>query len=149
MQTANILVDIGGPEARGNTVPLYGVTASEIALLRHIHGLESVLDVEPAGEVERTNASEHRYLAARYGVNADTKKPKVEDLFPGVGARMFETLDELDLPDEYYKTASRVTARSKPSKTAAALAEVGSALTVADDEDGIGDMPPAGGSALG
>jgi hypothetical protein len=137
MQTANVLVEIGGDHTKGNQVPLYGVTPSEIAILRTIHGVDAVIDVEPAGEVERSNSSERNYLMMKYGQKV------VEPLFPGIAARMYETLEELDLPADSFRAASRVTATSKPDKRAVDLAATEVSKQPVSDEDGIADMKSA------
>jgi hypothetical protein len=134
MQTANVIVEIGGEHTKGNQVPLYGVTASEIAVLRNIHGPEAVIEIEPAGNVERANASERNFLLLRYGQKA------VEPLFPGIAARMYESLEELELPSEYFRAESRATAKSTPSKKAIDLAAAEMAKQVVGDEDGVKEM---------
>lgn len=118
MQTANILLALGGDP--GNSVPKYGVTPAEIAVLRLIHGDESVTEVEPTGTIERKSREERSRLAELYGRQVDGRfvSPHVDALFPGVAARVFEDLDELDLPEEFYKAETRVTAKSKPKKQA-------------------------------
>lgn len=111
MQTANILLALGGDS--GNQVPKYDVTASEIAVLRAIHGEDAVTDILPldAG-VERTNRSELARLRARYGAAADGEGNRVVDtLFPGAAARVFETIDELELPRTLFAAKDRVSAK--------------------------------------
>lgn len=111
MQTANILLSLGGDH--GNTVMKFQVTAAEIAVLRAIHGDESVREVEPVGHVKRGHRQERERLVAIYGRAKDPEqKPIVEGLFPGVAARVFETLDELDLDESFYKATGRLSAQS-------------------------------------
>ena len=102
MQTANILLALGGDS--GNQVPKFGVTAAEIAVLRAIHGEDAVTNVLPleAGD-NRTNRTELARLRARYGAAQDGEGNKVVGtLFPGAAARVFETIDELELPEALF-----------------------------------------------
>lgn len=50
-----------------NEVRKEEVSAAEIALLKHIHGADAVLDIEEHTEVERTDAQERDRLAMIYG----------------------------------------------------------------------------------
>lgn len=114
MKLANIMLAIGG--GRDNTVPKYGVTAGEIAVLRAIHGEDAVFDVEPTDKDAlnendgiRTNRQELARLKGIYGKASDSNNsPIVEQLYPGAAARVFEAFDELDLPDDYFKATGRV-----------------------------------------
>lgn len=115
MQTANIMLALGGDG--GTMVPKAGVTASEIAVLRAIHGNDSVTDVEPAEDVKRTDREEIARLRDIYGRAMVTDAggsptPVLTVLFPGAGARAVHTIDELDIPKEFFKAKSRVTAKS-------------------------------------
>ncbi|WP_157384511.1 hypothetical protein [Nitratireductor soli] len=120
MQLANIMLSLGGDD--GTTVPKYGVTPSEIAVLRLIHGADAVKDIEPTSEIERAHRDEIARLTERYGrariedENGE-KIPVVKQLFPGAAARTFTTLEELDIPEEFYKAEKRVkpTQKSKAS----------------------------------
>jgi len=111
MQIANILLALGGDS--GNQVPKYNVTAAEIAVLRAIHGEDAVTNVLPLeGDANRTNRTELARLRARYGAAQDGEGNKVVDtLFPGAAARVFETLDELELPRELFAAKERVSAK--------------------------------------
>lgn len=114
MKLANIMLAIGG--GRDNTLPKYGVTAGEIAVLRAIHGEDAVFDVEPTdtdalneGNTKRTNRQELARLKAIYGGAQDGNGGKiVEGLYPGAAARVFEDFDELELPEDYFKATGRV-----------------------------------------
>lgn len=110
MQTANCMVHIGGDS--GTMVPKYGITASEIAVLRAIHGPDSITEVEPAEDVDRSDRAEIGRLHELYS-RPDVKDGPVHTLFPGVGARAFQSLDELDIPADFYKAESRV--KPKPA----------------------------------
>lgn len=109
MQTANIMLSLGGDH--GNQVYKHAVTAAEIAVLRAIHGDDAVKDIEPTGTVKRSHREERGRLIETYGGAKipDTKTPIVESLFPGVAARVFEDLHELDLPDVFFKATGRQT----------------------------------------
>lgn len=143
MQTANVIVALGGDT--GNTVPRYGVTAAEITVLRAIHGDEAVFDVEPAGEIDRSNREERQRLAEVYRARDGENKLVIDSLFPGSGARVPETLDELELPEEFFKPVSRASASAtpvagkkparKPAKQAAPAP-----VDAGDEDDGIGDL---------
>lgn len=123
MQTAHVMVNIGGDN--GNQVPK-DVTAAETAVLIAIHGDEAVQDVSPTGEIDRTNRDELARLRGIYGRATDGESNRIIDqLFPGAGARVFETLEELGLPEKVYKaltraSASPVAAEVAPVKTPAA-----------------------------
>lgn len=149
MQTANIMLAIGGD--RGNTVPKYAISVAEIVLLRAIHGEDAVFDVEP---LETPAMDEGRAISNRAELNRlrhayDAKDADggriVDQVYPGAAARVFETLDEIDMPEEYFKP----TARTAPIKAAPAAKPRAKAKTVADadpdmgdlGDDGIKDMP--------
>lgn len=159
MQTANIMLALGGD--KGNSVPKYGVTAAEIAVLRAIHGDDAVFDVEPTGdeattEVEngeprkRTNREELSRLSLAYasGRLFGTDIRAVSALFPGAAARVFEDIDELGLSEEAFKAESRVTATSKPAKTEKPSRGKKGAEAKAPAEDDVEDMAD-GASAFG
>lgn len=114
MQTANIMLSLNA----GNDVPKRNVSAAEIAVLRAIHGEEAVQEVEPTGSrdtvdidgatVKWTNRVELERLRRIYGRAKDDENNIIIDrLYPGAAARVFETLDELNIPDEFYKATQR------------------------------------------
>lgn len=144
MQTAHILLSLGGDS--GNVVPKYNVTAAEIAVLRHIHGDEAVMDVEPSGEVKRNSRVERQRLVEAYGRRIDGRfaSPAVDALFPGAASRVFETLDELDLPEEFFKAERRVKARPARQEEPVADEEVDGSQEqggeTEEDDDGIGEI---------
>ncbi len=111
MQIANILLSLGGDH--GNTIPKFAVTAAEIAVLRAIHGEDAVKDIEPLGVIQRSNREERARLVFTYGAaKTHDQKPIVEGMFPGVAARVFETLDELELDESFFKPTGRLKANS-------------------------------------
>ena len=132
MQTANVMLAIAG-DAR-NTVPKYGVTAAEVAVLRYIHGEEAVFDIEVLDEdVKRTHRQEIGRLTETYGRQEGERRvsPAVAELYPGAAARVFETFAELELPDELYIAEKR-----QPAKRAAPKKEE---PAPAADDDGLDD----------
>ena len=117
LQTANFLLALGGDI--GNTVPKFGVTAGEIAVLQAIHGADAIHDLEPSGEVERSHREEMERLRAVYGGASDGEGQRIIDMvYPGRGARVVETIDELGLVPEQFKAKERVEApvAEKPAK---------------------------------
>jgi hypothetical protein len=163
LQTANIMVAIGGD--RGNTVPKYGVSATEIAVLQAIHGPDAIFDVEPADDIEDGNRDELAVELKEVYTGARMRS-LVEALYPGAAARVFENLDELDVTDEQYKAETRKKSRKSAEKAAPARRSQGSPPRLTskrqeavdkateagvarpqnqeDIEDGIGDMPDSG-----
>lgn len=108
MQLANIMVAIAGDA--GNTVSKYDVTASEIAILRVIHGEDAVTDIEIVGSDKmRSNRVERERLAQIYGGTKDENNNSIfATLFPGAAARMFVEVAELELPETFFKAATRM-----------------------------------------
>jgi hypothetical protein len=143
MQTANILLSLGGDH--GNTIMKWRVTAAEIAVLRAIHGEDAVNDVEPTGDVKRSHRDERARLIAIYGgAKSPDQKPIVDGMFPGVAARVFETIEELELDPSFFKATGRLKAApvaDEPvlSETEIA-AEVAAANPATDESDeGVGE----------
>jgi hypothetical protein len=115
MQYANIMLALGGDT--GTTVPKSEVSASEIAVLRLIHGAEAVFDVEPVKvddeKAKRTSREEIRRLTEIYGrarvdTGEGTAVSPITALFPGAGAKAIAELEDLDIPSEFFKAKSRV-----------------------------------------
>jgi hypothetical protein len=143
MQTADCLVRLGGDA--GNTVPKFGLTVSEIAVLQVIHGSDAVVDVRPRGTIERSWREERQRLVHAYGREQDGvwRAPAVDQLFPGAAARLFETFDEIEMDPEFFAASGRVS--SAPLFTADGPAPA--PAEASDEDDGIGDMPPAAGDS--
>lgn len=140
MQTAHCLLSLGGDH--GNQVMKWGVTVAEIAVLRAIHGDEAVTEVEPHADVKRSHREERMRLIGIYGgakTNDGDPKPIVESMFPGIAARVFENLHELDLPESFFKATGRL--KAAPAIEAAADPELGASDTPPTDEtdEGVGD----------
>jgi len=130
MQTANIMLALGGD--LGQTVPKFGVTPAEVAVLREIHGNAAVFDIYPLDEdVERTSREERSRLLEIYGKPPGSREASaVEVLFPGAAARVYESFDELEIDDSFYKA----TGRAKPKRVKVEEAED-------DDEDDDDEKP--------
>lgn len=126
METANILLSLGGDS--GNQVPKFGVTAAEIAVLRLIHGEGAVTDIEPGETLEDVSDREERerlalkYAQAKIEGPGGQKTSVVDSIYPGAAAHVFRQLDELDIPEEFFKAETRVKPKTrkkaKPRKTA-------------------------------
>lgn len=116
MQTANIMLALAGDV--GNTIPKYDVTPAEIAVLRAVHGDEAVFDIEPTGDIDRTNRQELSRLGAAYATSRlfGTDVRAVASLFPGAAARVHESFDELDLPDNVWKAETRAKPETKAAE---------------------------------
>ena len=107
MEIANCTVALAGDQ--GNSVPKFGVTAAEIAVLRVLHGEDAVTNIEPAGNIERADRAEVARLTRIYGVNHEgrIRAKAVDMLFPGAAARVFHKLSELDMPEEMFAATGR------------------------------------------
>lgn len=148
MQTANILLALGGD--REHTVPKHRVTPSEIALLQAIHGSDAVFDVEPLAATENIETSsrherERLFQLYKRHVQGRDQCPELDALFPGAAARLFETLDELELDESLFKAVNRM----QPQVVAAAPGKKSRKAAVEpvpepEPEDDIEDMPEPG-----
>jgi len=100
-EIADMIVSLGGDI--NNTVPRYGVTAAECAVLQAIHGNDAVNSIKPAGSVRRTNRAEKARIVALYAPNEHSNGAKVlARLYPGAAARMFERYDELEISESQF-----------------------------------------------
>lgn len=99
METAEILLSLGGDI--GNTVPKYGVTPAEVAVLRFKHGNDAVAIVKiDKKRLKRTDAQEKARLLQTYGRPNPDQQGRItcdalDNLFPGAAARLFQKFDEL------------------------------------------------------
>jgi hypothetical protein len=144
LQTANIWLALGGD--MGTTVPKYGVTPSEVAVLRAIHGSDAVFDIEPGEDIDRSNREEMERLRLTYG-HAKRQGPSGEEvivatLFPGAAARAFQSFDELELDESLFKAVTRMKPKAeaaepadKPKRGRKAKAEAAD-----EEDDGVKDM---------
>mgnify|MGYP000908862086 CR=1 FL=1 len=150
MDICNVMLALGGD--RRNTVPKYDVTPAEIAVLQAIHGDDAVTDIEVKGEKEKSNREELSRLRQIYG----RARPEggdvayVDVLFPGAAARVFQTIDELELNEIFFKAEGRAV----PSKTDEGSQEGKTKKTSkkstkkadetgAGSDDGVGDINDA------
>lgn len=121
MQIANCEVRLLGDIA--NSVPKLNITPAEAAILRAIHGPDSVVRVNAVGMDKRSHKEEYDRLAALYGGSGDTDgtkiffklfprtfDPRLPVTFKDVG---IETVSEVeaptpDIPDESDEDFSKV-----------------------------------------
>ena len=147
MQIANILLAIAGE--RGNTVPKYDVTPSEVAVYRLLHGDDAVTDIEITGDIKTTHKAERERLNeifARKNDEGHFIAPAVSRLFPGAAASLFDHFDDLDIPEDFYKAKGRMTpVAAKPRKTKdKAEAPAPAEPVEEEDEDGGKEMADNG-----
>jgi hypothetical protein len=153
LQAANIMVAIGGE--RGNTVPKYGVSATEISVLMAIHGPGAIFDVEPTDDIDVRPKDELARIRSVY--TTDAGRAAIERLYPGVGAKPITDIDDLDLAKDDMKASGRVKAPPAPKTKEekvnrkrqeavdkATEAGVARPQNLDDVEDGIADMPDSG-----
>lgn len=154
MRIYNCLLALAGDT--GNTVPKANITAAEIALLQAIHGTGSVIDIEDVGSVKRSNREERGHLFDTYAKpqpTGDRLSRELDTLFPGIAARLPESVEELDLDDSFFKPTARANTKaaapepeSAPAPKArrskkAAEPEPAPADDDGDEDDGIGEIP--------
>lgn len=118
MEIANVMLNLA--EEGSTIIKKYGVTPAEVAVLRLIHGSDSINDVEIlAGDAKtdghkRTHREELARLLEVYGhatPEGGREALEVTALFPGAAARVFETFEELELDDSLYIASGRKTAK--------------------------------------
>lgn len=167
MQLINCLVALG--DDRRNTVPKLAITVAEAAVLRAIHGNDSIHDIEPssAKDVEAaTNRLENEY-SERGGIRFDPKTPGVvqvsnrgelarlklkygrardedgnaivEIIYPGAAAQVFINLDDIGFPESCFKP----TVRAAPVAAAPQKRSKGKPAPVVDTDDGddLAELP--------
>ncbi len=115
MELANIMLALGGD--RDYTVPKYGVTAAEIAVLCAIHGSDAVHDIEPAGTLgaRRSPREERDRLLAAYPAKNEDNEPIVMQVYPCMTPIIHTELAELGLDETLYKASEHV-APAAPKK---------------------------------
>lgn len=142
METANVLLAIAGD--KGNTVMKYGVTPSETAVLRYLHGDDAVTEIEITDTPLKISHKEERdRLAETYGRQIGERKVAVavNALFPGAAARLFDTYAELDLPDDFYKAEARKVPTAAKPKARAAKTATKTEVVEDESEDEGKEMP--------
>lgn len=90
MQTYDAMLRLGGD--LGNTLAKSALTASEVILLRAIHGSDAVVEIKPKMMDKRVHADERKRLSGLYGEKI------VTELFghPMSGAQLPVRLDDVD-----------------------------------------------------
>lgn len=104
MQQANISLMLGGD--RGQIVHKYAISPAEVTILRAVHGVEAVHEIEIIkGKIERSDREELEHLAAIYGQATDGENNNImRTLFPGAGAKLPKNFAELGIQEDFYKT---------------------------------------------
>lgn len=143
MQIANVMVALGGD--KGTKVPKYGITVSEIEVLRAIHGADAVDEIEPKGEVDRSDRDEINRLIELYGRarGGEDNREIVKDLFPGgARSRAFRSFDEIALDESLFKPLTRAVATAaapKPEKKSKKAEKAAEPAPEGDGEGGLFD----------
>lgn len=140
MELANAMLALGGD--RATTVPKYGITPAEIAVLCAIHGDDAVFDIEPTGEtVERSNTEEVSRLLTLYPAKTEDGGLIVTTVYPGRGAMVHQEIADLGLAESLFKTTERVapvakkSAKPKPVAKPEPLAPKNDATALFDEDD--------------
>lgn len=149
MQIANVLLALNGD--RRNTVPKYGVTVAEVEVMRAIHGVDAVHEIEVLDkEVDRSPRVEADRLALAYFGKDSDGKSIVRELYKGTATNMPHEFDELGLDESLFKVMARAAPpppapkrRGRPKKTAAEAPAPKPAANSADhffDDEGGDDV---------
>lgn len=139
MDICNAFLALGGD--RRNTVPKFDITAAEIAVLQAIHGDEAVTEIEVVGDVNRSNRDELSRLRQTYGRARPegSEVSHVDVLFPGAAARVFDTVEELELSEIFFKAETRKVPGASAGGKASSKKEKPAKKTDKKDEDEKGD----------
>lgn len=141
MQQASILLSLGADS--GNQVPKFGVTPAEVAILLAIHGDGSVNEIDIMDEdADRTNNGEmvrlnELYRGARIDDGNGSSRKVVDALFPGIGAKLPTSFDDLPNLDKSAFKAEKTAEQKKVAKARAKKVEAG------EDADPIPGTVPA------
>lgn len=130
MQRVNCTVRLSGDT--GNTVLKSDVTVAEVAVLRSIHGNESVVDIKPVRQCKTPHREERDRLSLIYGA------PRVAALFPGMIPRLPVSLDDIALVIEGDIPESAQPATDALAVEAKAEPEAADAPEGEDGGDGMG-----------
>lgn len=143
MQYANCLVALGGDA--NNTVPKYGVSAAEIAVLCAIHGEGSVFDIEPLPEeVNVSSLAERDRLLGLYKAKDADSRLVVMLTYPGRMPDLHQTIESLELDESLFKATQRVSPKKATAKKGAAKKAEAKAPANApadDDATAVFDQP--------
>lgn len=95
MQTYSGTIRLSG--SLYNEVSKSGMTAAEVILLRKIHGADAVVDLEPTGEINRTDNTERRRLEDIYGMafRRDEKLRSIENVLGVSGIALPKALADV------------------------------------------------------
>lgn len=141
MQLVNALVSLGGDTR--NTVPKTAITIAEVQVLRAIHGDDAVHDITPLGRSVKNFRwrEEVARLAGIYAGRDPENRPVVATLFAGGASSMYETIEDLDLPESLFAVTERVKPTPAPKKATKKVVK----KKVVEDED---DEPENSADAL-
>lgn len=144
MQQASIMLNIGGDSR--NQVPKHHVTPSEVAILRMIHGDDAVSEVAIyPDEVKRSSKVERERLHEIYAKgtpNGERRCLPLDQLFPGVAARLYQSFEEMELEEHFFKAGhapARETIEEDEEETSATQGNAGGEQEDADDIDDMND----------
>lgn len=145
MELANIMLKLGGDDA--NTVPKYGVTAAEIAVLCAVHGSDAVFDIEPTAETVRRSAREERdRLLALYPAKDQDNNDIVLSVYPGMTPMLHTELADLGLDESLFKATKRAEPAApkkiKPVKAAEKPAPISEIAPASNDATHLFDDEP-------
>ena len=119
MELANIMLALGGD--KNNTVPKYGVTPAEIAVLAAIHGADAVFDVVPLEETAETSFRDERERLLRlYPAKNEDNELIVLKVYPGVSPILHTDIASLGLEETLFKATEHAKPVDKPAKPAKA-----------------------------
>jgi hypothetical protein len=113
MQTLNALVAITGD--RNNMVWKIGLTPAEILLLQQLHGADSVLQIEPTGQVDRIPMAEITRLKELYPLHHERIQNIWRD-FPGPAFPL--AIDQIGLNSALLKPAEAAAPYKVSAKSA-------------------------------
>lgn len=110
-----------------NVVRKNGVTAAEIAVLRHIHGTSPngaapVVDVKPEGNVQRSETAERKRLAENYSMGEMRGPALVKDVLGVEGVPLPQYVPGVDDPEIEKEPVAPAT-DAKPVRTRVAPAK--------------------------
>lgn len=118
MDYVNAQVAIGGDV--NNTVPKFRVPVSEIPVLAAIHGPDALTEFEqcdaPDGAEDLSNRDEMQRLHSIYGRTEDGEgNPVLRGVYPGAGAKVVTSIDDLDIPEGAMKVTERAVVKKEPA----------------------------------
>lgn len=141
MQIATIMLNLGGDSR--NQVPKHNVTPSEVAVLRLIHGDDAVNDIAiHPDEVKRSSKVERERLHETYAKvmpDGNRRCQPLDQLFPGVAARLYQSFDEMELEEHFFK-AGHAPAREAIDEDAEEETSSGARSVASETEDADDDI---------